>query len=262
MDLFDVAKAVFRRWYVVVPLILVAAWYSNDMYHSVKPVYYSNAVLSIAPPSFRVDQNLDGTPVPRNGLIDIGGATLITNLTALGLKDPVVVGKVLQGGGQPDYGARVFPVPPNSPELPLVMIEATESTPDSAAKTVQLVVAEANSTIYNLQQQAAVPEDQMVKVFVASPPSAPIAGIPSRTRATLAVLAGGIGLALLIGVLADIFINRLKRRWQKRPKQPAEPVRERRSQVQYELSPDALTDTSQLRASSRFRAPDDVPMGR
>src|SRR4051794_1610283 len=88
VDLFDVVRSCFRRWYVVLPLMLIVCWFAHSVYSSVKPVYYSSALIGIAPPSTRVENTPDGVPVPRNGLLDTGGAQLIANLTALGLIDP------------------------------------------------------------------------------------------------------------------------------------------------------------------------------
>ena len=217
MDLFDVARSCFRRWYVVLPLLLITAWFAHKSYISVKPVYYSSAVIGVAPPSMRIDQMELGVPVPRNGLLDVGGAPLIAQMAAEGLHDPSVVDRVVAAGGQPNYIARMFPVPATSPPLPLIMIEATESQPAAATKTVELVIAQADSTLRTLQQQARVPDDQMVAPFTVSPPpSVPAAGMPSRTRSTISIFVAGAALSVLIGTMVDVFLVRRKSRAQKR----------------------------------------------
>jgi hypothetical protein len=216
VDLFDVARGCLRRWYIVLPLLAATAWFSHHVYTSVKPVYYSYAVISMAPPSTRVDVNPDGSPVPRNGLLDVGGAGLIANLAALGLRDPSVVAQVVAAGGKDDYGARMFPVPANSPQLPMVMIDATEPDAASASKTVELALAQADPTLRTLQQQADVPDDQMLKAFVVSPPSEPAGAMPSRTRSTIAIAAAGTGIAIVIAVVVDVLLLRWKARRQKR----------------------------------------------
>ena len=109
MDLFDVARSCFRRWYVFLPLLLIVGWFSYSVYSSVKPVYYSNAVIGIAPPSTRVDNVAPGVPLPRNGLLDIGGASLIANMTALGLREPV--GRRSGGRGRRPARLRLQDVP-------------------------------------------------------------------------------------------------------------------------------------------------------
>src|SRR5258705_3680513 len=110
MDLFDVVRSCCRRWYVILPLLLIAVWFSYTSYTSVRPVYYSNAVIGLSAPSSRLDQAEPGVPVPQNGLLEIGGASLIANITAVGLRDPSVVQRVVAAGGH-SYYTKMFPGP-------------------------------------------------------------------------------------------------------------------------------------------------------
>lgn len=212
MDLFDVGRSCIRRWYVLIPLLIVTLWMSHSAYTSVKPVYYSNAVIGFAPPSNRIDQAEPGVAVPRNGLLDVGGATLIASMTAVGLRQPAVVDQIVTAGGAATYGAQLFPVPVNTPPMPLVMIEQTSPDPGTATKTLELVIADTNNVLQGLQQQAQVPPDQMVTSFVVSPPSPPAAGMPSRTQSTVAMFLGGAGLSILITVVVDVFLARRRTR--------------------------------------------------
>lgn len=223
MDLFDVVRSCFRRWYVFVPLLAIVTWLSYSTYNSVQPVYYSNAVIGIAAPSSRIDNAVQGVPVPRNGLLDVGGASLIANMTALGLKEPAVVDKVVASGGIPDYDARMFPSPANMQQLPLVMIEATDADEEAVSITMQLVTAQAEETLRNLQQQAQVPDAQMVRPFIVSPPSTPAAGMPARTRSTIAIFVAGMGITVVVTVLFDVVVGRIGRR--RRASHAPEPVR-------------------------------------
>jgi hypothetical protein len=223
VDLFDVVRSCVRRWYVLVPLLLVTAWYSHTIYSSAVTVYYSNAVIGFAPPSQRVDQASPGQPVSRNGLLDIGGANLVANLTALGLRQPSVVERVVAGGGLPDYSAKIFPAPPNTPPIPLIMIEETSTNPSNVTKTLELVTAETATTLAALQQQARVPDDQMAISFSVQPPRAPAGGMPSRTRSTIAIFAAGLGLSVVVTVFADVVLSRRKRKKQDRGLAPTGP---------------------------------------
>jgi hypothetical protein len=215
VDLFDVVRSCFRRWYVVLPLLLIAAWVSHNVYTSVKPRYYSNAAIAIAPANLQMPFGEPGVPVARNGLLDMGNGTLIPNLLVFGLRDPSVVGQVVAAGGKANYTSRMFPVAQGMPELPLIMIEADEPDPIAASKTVELVVAQADPTLRTVQQQAGVPDDQMVKPLLASPPSPPVAGTPSRTRSTIAIFAAGVGITILAGVVIDVLMLRWKA-WRKK----------------------------------------------
>jgi hypothetical protein len=224
MDLLDVARSCFRRWYVFVPLLLIVAWYSHSVYRSVAPVYYSQAVIGIAPPSDKVADAGPGIPVPRNGLLDVGGASLIANLTALGLQQPAVVDRVVSAGGVANYSSKMFPQAANFQPLPLIMVEITDADPAAATRTLDLLIEQAPATLRNLQQQAQVPAEQMVTPFVVSPPSAPAAAMPSRTRSTVAIFAAGAGLSVLITVLLDVLLTRRKSRAEQR--RPTEVVGE------------------------------------
>jgi hypothetical protein len=212
VDLFDVVRSCFRRWYVMLPLLLVTVWYSYQAYVSVKPVYYSQAVVGLAPPSFRIDQAAAGQPVARNGLLDVGGASLLANMTALGVRQPAVVERVVAAGGRPDFTAKMFPVPPTASPIPLIMIEQTAPTPDAAKKTLQLVIGEVTASLKSLQQNADVPPETMVATFVVAPPSEPVAAVPSRTRATASIFVAGLGLSVVVTVLVDVLLGRRRKK--------------------------------------------------
>jgi len=225
LDLFDVARSCVRRWYILLPLLLITFYYSHHLYASVKPVYYGNAVLALSAPSARVESPMQGQPIPRNGLMDIGGAALIANMSAMALRQPSAVNQVVAAGGLPNYSAKLFPVPPTQPPIPLVMIEETWADPASVTKTLDLVVNEFGVALRNIQQQAGVPEDQMVTPFVVSPPGEPAAAMPSRTQKTILRIGTGLALTLLLTVLVDVLLVRRRRRIEAGPRMPSDSQR-------------------------------------
>ena len=215
------ARSCARRWYVFVPLLLVTAWFSHSAYTSVKPVYYSQAVIGLAPPSSKVENVPQGQPTSRNALLDIGGASLVANMAAMKLGESAVVDRVAAAGGLSDYVARMFPVPATSPPMPMILVESSNGDPAAVTKTLELVLGQADGALRDIQAQAQVPTNLMVAPFVLSPPSAPAAGMPSRTRSTVAIFLAGAGLSVLMTVVADLLLNRLKSRmWQRRRTQP------------------------------------------
>jgi TRAP-type uncharacterized transport system fused permease subunit len=222
VDLFDVVRSCARRWYVFLPLLLIVAWFSYEKYSSVKPVYYSQAVIGFAGPSARVENASAGVPLARNGLLDVGGADLIANMTSLGLREPAVVDAVVSAGGLPDYVSKMFPTPSGAGPLPLVMIEETNADPAAVTRTLELVVAQATETVQSLQQQARVPQEQMATPLVVTPPSAPTAAMPSRTRSTMAIFIAGAGLTVIVTVLIDVLLGRLSAAWRRRRSADAE----------------------------------------
>lgn len=253
MDLFDVSRSCLRRWYVFLPLLIIVAWFTHSAYTSVKPVYYSNAVIGISPPSSRVDQVSDGAAVPRNGLLDIGGAPLIANLTTLGLQQQAAMERVFEGGGV-DYGAKMFPVAPGTPQLPLVMVEVTNADPAAVTKTLELVIAEADVTLKALQQQAMVPEGQMMTAFVVSAPGVPGAVMPTRTRSTVAIFVAGLGLSVVVTVLIDVALVALAARRRRIKARPPAPLADDVSPLNTpsdSLEPDAVIEGAEGAVDAR-----------
>ncbi|MCB0931463.1 MAG: hypothetical protein KDB71_06135 [Mycobacterium sp.] len=202
-----------RRWYVVLPILAVAAWYSFSYYTSIKPVYYANAVVAATSSNEQLPYGSDGRGAPRNGLLDLGGASLIMNMGVLGFDDPGVRERVALGGGKGNFTARMFPSPPGAVQapLPLIMIEATEPDAVSATKTVELAADQVEPILAGVQAQAGVPESQMVRAVKASTPKA-VQGIPSRNKTTVLIFAGGAVLAILAALAIDTAINMVRRR--------------------------------------------------
>ncbi len=218
LEVADIFRACIRRWYIFLSILAIAAWYANESYTSVTPVYYANAVVGVTSSNEQAQYNPNGLPVPRNGLLDIGGAQLILNMVVLGYDDPAVRTRVVSDGGQSNFTVRMFPNPPASPSqntLPLIMIEATEPDAASATKTVELAAAQADSILAGIQQQAGVPDSQLVRAVTASKPKA-VWGLPSRSKSSLVILMFGVGLAILGALASDVLINRLQRWWQRR----------------------------------------------
>jgi hypothetical protein len=209
MDLFDIVRACVRRWYVVVPLLLLTGLYTSHVYASVKPVYYSNSVVGFVVPSSVVQLAAPGAVVPRNGLVDSGGPSLLAYMTVIGLNDATFKAQHLNSQGEPlNYTAKMFPVAGNQAQLPLVMIEATGPDSETVSKTVQNATQLADPVLRNLQVTAGVPADQMAKAFVTSGASVPSSGTPSRTKSAISIALAGTALAVLAGLLVDFLVTR------------------------------------------------------
>lgn len=214
VDLFDVIKSCLRRWYVVLPILILTAGLAYWQYSSVKLVYYANGVVGISPPNEYIQFAGEGKPAPRNGLLEVGGADLITNMTVLSMTDASVRSEIVAQGGRPDYTIRMFPAPLTGAgsqlQIPLIMVEATEADAASAERTVNLAAAKAGAVMEDLQRKSGVPESLIVRGLVISPPSA-IAGPPSRLKPVLLRIIAGTGIAVLSAVLLDLYLARRKR---------------------------------------------------
>jgi hypothetical protein len=214
MDSFSLKRACVRRWYVIVPLLLMTAWYSHHFYGKVQPVYSAQTMIGLTATSLRVNQTESGAEVPRNGLLDVGGGDLIANQVALGLRGPAAVDRVVAAGGVPWYVVSLLPA--TSEQVPIVVVEATADTPTLVTTTLEVLVAQSAATVRTLQQQAHVSEDQMVTPFVVLSPGTPRAAYPTRVRFTFQRFLAGVGVSILLTVFVDVLLTRRKLRAQQR----------------------------------------------
>lgn len=212
MDLFDVVKACLRRWYVFLPLVLISVGAAVQVYKSIQPVYYANSVVGLAPANSQVQFAAPGSGLPRNGLMESAGPSFVAQLAVLAMKDPGVVARVVAEGGQPNYEVKMFPVLPNSPQLPLIMVEATEPDAASAQKTVQVASQQVPAALRQVQAQAGVPDELHVRGISPAPPSPPVAASPSRTKSAVAIVFSGVLLSVLAAVIVDTVFSRRKSR--------------------------------------------------
>lgn len=212
MDVRKLLQSCIRRWYVVLPILAVTGWLAQSYYSSLRPAYYSSTILGGAP-----EQAVDFGPggASRNGLLEIGGATLIMNMAVLGYDDPSVKGQVVAQGGMGDFRVRMFPSTTSGsgtqPQLPLIMIEAEGSDRALTSKTVELAAAQADQVLQSIQSQAAVPNSAMVRSVIVSKP-ATIGSKPPGTKGVLVIVLAGIGLAILGAFGVDKLTQRFPRR--------------------------------------------------
>ena len=210
MDLFDVVRICAKRWYVFLPLFLIGTGYAYHSYTSVKPVYYANSVISIAPSNKR--DSFSSEPMDVNGLLEEGGPTFITNLAVIAASDPGFIQKVVAAGGAPNFTVKNFPAPMGVlVPLPLIMIETTQGDLSSAMQTIAIAAGSIDTVFRDVQQSAGVADPQMARAIVVSPARSALA-MPSRTRSSAGVFFGGLGLAILASVIADVFATRVLRK--------------------------------------------------
>ena len=206
MDLVDVLRACVRRWYVFIPLALLAVGLSNMAYGSARGEYYSSAVIGFASPSNQINYAGPGAPLSRNGLLDVVGSTGFASMIAVALEEPAVAERVLAAGDVYAYDARLYPARERTQAPPQVLIEASGPDREGVLTTLRRVIGESPRALQNLQIDAQVPADRMVTMLVVAEPSVPTYGAPPRIRLFLAILTGGILLTILSTVISDFAI--------------------------------------------------------
>ena len=170
----------------------------------------------MAPPNTQIDQCAPGVAVPRNGLLDVGGATLIANMAAIGLRDPSVVAKVVAAGGQPNYTARMFPVPATIAAIAARHDRSHRAGPGRRFEDRRTGCRASRPDATNAAAASRRAGRSDGDTIRGVPAERARAGMPSRTRSTITVFVAGAGLAILVGLVVDVLLMRWKARRQKR----------------------------------------------
>lgn len=201
MDLWDLTKLLFRRWYVSVPLFLICMVGVAVASLVVKPDYSATGHLQMIPPR---NQSSDTTPAVRNPWNDLGYEALanaamidVTNkatldaLVAQGLTDNVTV---------------------TLDRTPMFVIEAVGNSPKQATETVQRVQRLLSEAVVRRQQAFNVPSEHMITTIALDDGS----DVEMRTSKIIRVLVVAAGVGMLITAGATIGVDALIRRRQRR----------------------------------------------
>lgn len=77
MDLLDLMRLMVRRWYVAVPIVVVAAIAALVVGSSTKPEYQAEVSIVLVPPKTEAPETPDGkAPAPRNPWLQIGTTSM------------------------------------------------------------------------------------------------------------------------------------------------------------------------------------------
>lgn len=205
MDLWDLTKLLFRRWYFALPLLLVTIATVYVTAQTVKPDYRGLGYLQmIPPPGSSQPQNANAKPRPHNPWMDLGyealGTAVLLKVTGKetlerfangGLTDNVVVELSRNGT--------------------LFEIEAVGSAPEQVTATIREVIRLLSAQIATSQQEYRVlPEDTITTNVVND--GGNIEVVTTKQKRVLIVAAGlGVLLTAAATIALDALLRRLRR---------------------------------------------------
>lgn len=200
MDFWDALAVLRRRWWIVVPGILLTMIGSILLFQSIAPTYRSQGtVVFYAPGKLQLaDPNLPATR--SNPFLGFDGSVAVTSeIVARAVTAPTAIDEVTSGvpGGvltvEPDINARG----------PILQLSADARERANAVTVLDRGIATIRATLNAQQQSVGAEQDTWVKVAVlrADRTAAPVSG--SRWRAAISVLVLGIGGAIALAFLVD-----------------------------------------------------------
>ena len=200
MDLWDIIRMLFRRWYLTLPLLAIAAGGAYYAAQGIEPTYTASAAGVFLEPvvTLPLDQ------LAPNPWVQAGVATTASAVVGSAV-DPITKSKVVADGFAGDYTVLL------ASRSVLFSVYAPASTPDEATATLDHVLGVMRDDLRAKQDTYNVPADQQLVIQAASGTSI-VATRDGIQRVLLAVAGLGIVLTTGIVVLVDSLLARRKTR--------------------------------------------------
>jgi hypothetical protein len=202
VDLWDLTKLLFRRWYFAVPMLLVSVVMVIGAAMTVEPDYSAKGYLQmIPPPGSREPENPNARPRPRNPWLDLGYEAL-GNAALLKVTDKAGLERLVKAGLSDDVTVVM------SEDSPLFEIEAIGGSPAQATATVQEIIKRLNENVAESQRVWGVyPEDTITTYTVDDGRNVEV--VTTKLKRILIVAAG---LGVLLTAATTIGLDALLRR--------------------------------------------------
>ncbi|MET8312186.1 hypothetical protein [Micromonospora sp. NPDC005173] len=203
MDLWDLTRLLFRRWYVALPILLATILISALVGQSVKPDYRATGHVVLIPAPGPADSTSKpaGKPRPKNPWLDLGFNALcqaailnvVNQKTLASLKDAGLSDSVLV---QLDERSPIF------------IVEAVAETPTKATATVREVIKDLEADVEAQQNRYGVLAEDKIGTQTLTDGS-DVETVTSKTKRALIVT---VGVGLLLTAAGTISLDALLRR--------------------------------------------------
>lgn len=228
MDLFTIAGACLRRWYITLPLITVVVLFSYRAYAAVEPLFASSQSIVVLPSIAPVpdpeepagdeaaaDRSEEVNPYSGQGGSRFAVAVLTRNLNSTAFLERLNLDSAVTQSFEAS----------SSSNQPMIHIDATTSSEEQVYALLEAIVDEAAIVLDEFQADAGAPEVTRYRIAPAVPPGPVEDATPSRVRAAgaIAVLGGGLTAALVVGFDA-LWTSRARRRLSPVVEQPEAPA--------------------------------------
>ncbi|MGW2269567.1 O-antigen ligase family protein [Streptomyces yangpuensis] len=218
MSIREMAAVLRRRWYVIVPAILLSLLAALHLYRSVPVAYQSQSSVALLdssaaaklPPAF-------GNPISNAGgalvvtadvlIRTLSGADAARDLHSLGVTDPYTVGFAANTSG------------------PLLTLTVTGTDRAKVLEETNTLTAFAGEQLNALQAAAKVQPAYMVQTAPVVLPQTPVPQLKSRYQQVLGVLILGAGGGFVLSFVADALLAARRRRRERSAADPGGPGR-------------------------------------
>ncbi|MFY1687612.1 hypothetical protein [Plantactinospora sp. WMMB782] len=201
MDLLDLLKLMFRRWYVSVPIVVVTLGAALAFGLAIQPEYKTEVAILLVPPTTSAAPEPDAAPRPGNPWLRIG-ENAMAQAVQISTSAHDARTRIAAAGGDPDYEVGLVT------RSSILTIAVTASSEESARKTVEAVTQLVHDEVAGQQAPYRPNPGEQITTEVLDPG---LNILPSRSnvlRAQVVILAIGILLAAVAAVVHDAVARR------------------------------------------------------
>lgn len=195
MDLLAVLKVAGRRWYILLPLLVLSIVGSWSVSQQVKPAYEIEGILTVSAPY--VSSQEEQQVLAGNTFLDY---TNTANVMAALLDSPQIRSMVEAATFDPDYEVQA--------NGSVVTVTVSEDQPERSLAAYRLIVDTLRGRIDTLQAEARVPPQFRIMVTDVLQPQGAQEALGNRQRVLIASVAMGGILSIAICVFADYLLTR------------------------------------------------------
>ena len=199
----DWVRVVIRRWYVVLPALLVTLLIEMFVASSVAPSYKVESSLLLLPPVGVAQTNTTTTTVtnpfaalPLSSVTGVLSQKLLAPETSQAVADAGLTGK--------------YTAVPRIDNTPVIDLTAEGKTADAARQEADLIETLAGKQLADWQSTSVKANRVTMRVLIAPGPATPVLG--SKIRAIVVVVALGGAASIYLAFLVEAFLDRRRRR--------------------------------------------------
>ncbi|MDT0483194.1 MULTISPECIES: YveK family protein [Streptomyces] len=214
MDLAEIFRVMRRRWYVLLPGLLLTIGLTVGVAVTV-PVTYQSQSTVVLLNSEKATKAYDGNPF----LSTQTSLTGMADSLARNLNSDVSLRELKSRGATGTFEAKLA----DNAQGPLMWLTVTGTGKKAVLKSDRLLTEYAKERLEQFQKQQSVTENARIRMMTIVAPQNPMA--QTKTRLEYMVMAGGLGLVL--SLVATFYVEARRRpRPAMRQEEPAQPVAE------------------------------------
>ncbi|WP_371645753.1 chain length determinant protein [Streptomyces sp. NBC_00597] len=199
MDLAEIWRVMRRRWYVLLPGLLLTAALVAGVYLLVPVEYRSQSTVTLLN-SKKATVAFDGNPF----LSTQASLTGMADGLARNLNSDDSRADLKSQGVRQEYEAKIA----DNAQGPFMWLSVTGTDPAAVLKSDQVFTAYAEKRLQEFQAQQSVTPEAMIRMATIVPPQKPEA--QTKTRLQYLIMAGALGFVL--SLVATFFVEARRRR--------------------------------------------------